>query len=65
LSTYAGTARKIFSLSIQPISPMLIMQGNEELFAKTVTFTQDNRGGTRTVLELCNKLAMEQAAGPT
>jgi prophage tail gpP-like protein len=50
---------------VSVISPMLIMQGNEQLFAKTVTFTQDNRSGTRTVLELCNKLAMEQAAGPS
>src|SRR5512139_3593179 len=42
-------------------SPMLIMQGSEKLRAKSVTFTQDNRTGTRTVLELCNDLAL----GPT
>lgn len=39
------------------ISPMLIMDGSENLFVKSVTFTQDNTTGTRTVLECCNKLA--------
>ena len=38
-------------------SPMLIMS-NEQLYAKSVTFTQDNTSGTRTVLELCNELAL-------
>ncbi len=47
---------------VNVISPMLIMDGDEDLHARTVTFTQDNRSGTRTVLELCNKLAMSQVA---
>lgn len=47
---------------VNVISPMLIMDGDEKLDAKVVTFTQDNRGGTRTTLELCNPLAMEQVA---
>jgi prophage tail gpP-like protein len=47
---------------VNVISPMLIMDGDEELDAKTITFTQDNRSGTRTTLELCNKLAMQQVA---
>ena len=38
-------------------SPMLIMN-NEDLIAKSVTFTQDNATGTRTTLELCNLLAL-------
>jgi prophage tail gpP-like protein len=36
-------------------SPMLIM--DDDLTAKSVTFTQDNNEGTRTTLELCNPLA--------
>lgn len=38
-------------------SPMLIMEG-EPLIAKSVTFTQDDRTGTRTTLELCNPAAL-------
>jgi prophage tail gpP-like protein len=37
-------------------SPMLIM--DQDLIAKSVTFTQDNQSGTTTVLELCNELAL-------
>lgn len=49
------------------MSPMLLMKGGEGLTAKTVTFTQDNQRGTRTVLELCNDKAMGQFApgGPS
>ena len=43
---------------VKVISPMLIMDGSEELKAKSVTFSQDNQRGTRTVLELCNKNAL-------
>ena len=39
------------------ISPMLIMDGSEDLRAKVITFTQDNTTGTRTTLQLCNELA--------
>lgn len=38
-------------------SPMLMMNGNV-LRAKAVTFTQDDKTGTRTLLELCNPAAM-------
>lgn len=43
---------------VSVISPMLIMKGSEELKAKSVTFSQDNERGSRTVLELCNEAAM-------
>lgn len=38
-------------------SPMLMMKGTT-LTAKSVTFTQDDKTGTRTTLELCNKAAL-------
>ena len=38
-------------------SPMLIMK-NQDLIAKSVTFTQDDKTGTRTTLELCNPAAI-------
>jgi len=38
-------------------SPMLIM--DQDLQAKSVTFTQDSSEGTRTTLELCNKNALK------
>lgn len=44
-------------------SPMLIME-NEKLTAKSVTFTQDDRAGTRTTLELCNDAALGGQAPP-
>ncbi len=44
---------------VDVVSPMLIMRGNENLHAKSVTFTQDDQRGTRTVLELCNTQAMQ------
>jgi hypothetical protein len=37
---------------------MLVLKGNEELKTKSVTFEQDNQGGTRTTLELCNAEAL-------
>lgn len=40
-------------------SPSLLMKG-EPLRAKTVTFTQDDRTGTRTTLELCNATALRE-----
>jgi len=40
------------------ISPMLVMDGGLKLTTKSVTFTQDDKSGTRTVLELCNKAAL-------
>jgi prophage tail gpP-like protein len=42
---------------ISVISPMLIMNGSEDLNVKSVTFTQDNSTGTRTVIEACNDVA--------
>lgn len=42
---------------ISVISPMLIMDGSEQLWVKSITFTQDNATGTRSVLECCNNLA--------
>jgi prophage tail gpP-like protein len=39
-------------------SPMLMMYGTGKLTAKSVTFLQDNQGGTRTILELCNDNAL-------
>ena len=45
-------------------SPMLLMKGNEELKTKSVTFTQDNERGSRTVLELCNPAAMGGGVPP-
>lgn len=42
---------------ISVISPMLIMNGSEILNVKSVTFTQDNSTGTRTVIEACNDIA--------
>ena len=50
----------IYSVS----SPMLIMQ-NQSLKTKSVTFTQDNRSGTRTILELCNNNALGKAGPAT
>jgi len=43
---------------VRVISPMLIMNGSEKLTSKSVTFTQDNAHGSRTVLELMNDTAM-------
>jgi len=42
--------------TVHVTSPMLIM--DDDLTAKSVTFTQDNQEGTRTTLELCNPLGM-------
>lgn len=39
-------------------SPMLIMDGKMGLWTKSVTFSQDNRNGSRTVLELVNDKAL-------
>jgi len=44
-------------------SPSLMMD-SEKLIAKSVTFTQDNRSGTRTTLELCNASALGGIAPP-
>jgi prophage tail gpP-like protein len=40
-------------------SPMLVLDGTEELTAKSVVFTQDDKTGTRTTLELCNALSLK------
>jgi prophage tail gpP-like protein len=40
------------------VSPMLVMDGGLSLQAKSVTFTQDDKTGTRTVLELMNEAAL-------
>jgi prophage tail gpP-like protein len=45
-------------------SPMLLMTGSEPLQAKSITFTQDNERGSRTVLELCNPAAMGPGVPP-
>jgi prophage tail gpP-like protein len=47
---------------VKVISPMLIMDGSEQLFARSVTFSQDNQRGTRTVLELVNKKGLNPDA---
>jgi prophage tail gpP-like protein len=44
-------------------SPMLVMKG-EKLRLKSVTYSQDNQQGTRTVLECCNPNAMTPNAPP-
>lgn len=44
---------------VKVYSPMLMMTG-DELEAKSVVFTQDNKTGTRTTLELCNAEALKQ-----
>jgi prophage tail gpP-like protein len=44
---------------VRVYSPMLMMHG-DELEAKSVVFTQDNKTGTRTTLELCNAEALKQ-----
>lgn len=44
-------------------SPMLMMHG-DELEAKSVVFTQDNKTGTRTTLELCNAQALAKNNPP-
>jgi prophage tail gpP-like protein len=41
--------------TVSVISPMLIMKGDEQLVSRSVTFSQDNETGTRTVLELVNQ----------
>jgi prophage tail gpP-like protein len=43
--------------TISVISPMLMMNGSEELFVKTITFMQDSGTGTRTIIECCNSIA--------
>src|SRR5437899_1448037 len=40
--------------TISVVSPMLILDGSELLQVKSVTFSQDNNSGTRTVLECTN-----------
>ncbi len=47
---------------VSVLSPMLIMY-NKELICRSVTFTQDDRNGTRTTLELWNEAALGQ--GPS
>lgn len=42
---------------VRVVSPMLIMDGKDELRAKSVVFSQDNNTGTRTTLTLCNPAA--------
>jgi len=43
---------------VRVVSPMLVLNGSEELKTKSVTFEQDDRSGTRTTLELCNQNAL-------
>ena len=43
---------------VHVVSPMLVMDGSLALIPKTIVFSQDNQGGTRTTLELCNELAL-------
>lgn len=40
------------------VSPMLVMDGGLSLQLKSATFTQDDKSGTRTVLELMNEAAL-------
>lgn len=44
---------------VQVKSPMLILDGDENLIARNITFTQDNNNGTRTTLELVNATALQ------
>lgn len=46
---------------VRVVSPMLVMDGSLALIPKTITFSQENQGGTRTTLELCNELALSSA----
>lgn len=46
---------------VRVVSPMLVMDGSLALIPKSITFSQDNQGGTRTTLELCNELALSSA----
>jgi prophage tail gpP-like protein len=46
--------------NVSVVSPMLIMQG-DVLILKKVTFSQDDRTGTRSILELCNNQALSQS----
>lgn len=57
-----GGLWEVYPKKISVISPMLIMDGSEDLNVKSVTFTQDDSTGTRTVIEACNRVAW--AAGP-
>jgi prophage tail gpP-like protein len=43
---------------VHVVSPMLVMDGSVSLIPKSITFLQDNEGGTRTTLELCNEKAL-------
>lgn len=44
---------------VQVISPMLVMDTSiPALIVKSIVFSQDNRGGTTTTLELCNERAL-------
>lgn len=46
---------------VHVVSPMLVMDGSLALIPKNITFSQENQGGTRTTLELCNQLALSSA----
>jgi prophage tail gpP-like protein len=48
--------------TISVVSPMLILDGSEKLFVKTITFTQDNASGTRTMIECANSIAWAPVA---
>lgn len=52
---------------VKVVSPMLIMDGSQQLFVYAVTFTQDNHTGTRSQLELKNAAAyggLKPSLGP-
>ena len=51
--------------SMRVKSPMLILQGSEELQLKTAEFTQDDKSGTRTTLEICNATALAASGAVT
>jgi prophage tail gpP-like protein len=57
-----GGLWEIYPKKLSVISPMLIMNGSEDLNVKSVTFTQDDSTGTRTIIEACNNVAW--APGP-
>jgi prophage tail gpP-like protein len=44
--------------TVTVVSPMLVMPSGTRLTCKSATFTQDDKTGTRTVLELVNEIAL-------
>jgi prophage tail gpP-like protein len=45
---------------VKVVAPMLVMDGSISLIPKSITFSQDNNGGTTTQLVLCNEKAISK-----